>query len=240
MQEELLSIGQAAEYLGVSLNTLRRWDESGKLIAIKKDGGTHRYYREKDLEIFASDLMKFASEWIQEGVDFPGTFYCPTSSSFNARLMKMEYALMQKPGFEKTYSLITLITGEIGDNSFAHNLGRWPDTAGIFFGYDLAKGIVVLADRGLGILETLRHVRPELPSHVAAMEVAFTEFISGRAPEKRGNGLKLVREVVMEYSIDLFFTSGDAEVRMQGFDKKFRVTRGQRIVRGCLAKIEFK
>ncbi len=239
MKEELLNIGQAAGILGVSIDTLRRWDENGKLAAIKKDGGTHRYYREKDLEIFASDLMKFVYEWIQDGVEFPGTFYCPTSSSFNARLTKMEYALMQKPGFEKMYSLITLIAGEIGDNSFAHNLGKWPDTAGIFFGYDLTKGIVVLADRGLGILETLRQVRPELPSHVAAVEVAFTEFISGRAPEKRGNGLKLVREVVMEQSIDLFFTSGDAEVRMQGSDKEFHVTRGQRIVRGCLAKIEF-
>ena len=235
----MFTISQAAEYLGVSLNTLRRWDESGKLVAIKKDGGTHRYYREKDLEIFASDLMKFASEWIQDGVEFPGTFYCPTSSIFNARLTKMQNALMQKPGFEKLYSLIVLIAGEIGDNSFAHNLGKWPDTAGIFFGYDLAKGIIVLADRGLGILETLRHVRPELSSHVAAVEVAFTEFISGRAPEKRGNGLKLVREVVIEQPISLFFTSGDAEVRMQGADKVFNVTRGQRIVRGCLAKIEF-
>ncbi|MDP1760298.1 MAG: hypothetical protein Q8L01_02505, partial [Candidatus Woesebacteria bacterium] len=205
-----------------------------------KDGGTHRYYREEDLEIFASDLMRFASEWIQDGVEFPSRFYCPTSSIFNARLTKMEYALMQKPGFEKIYSLITLITGEIGDNSFAHNLGKWPDTAGIFFGYDLAKGIIVLADRGLGILETLRQVRPELPSHVAAVNTAFTEFISGRAPEKRGNGLKLVREVVIEQPIDLFFTSGDAEVRMKGSDKVFNVTRGQRIVRGCLAKIEFK
>ena len=240
MEEELLTISQAAEYLGVSLNTLRRWDESGKLVAIKKDGGTHRYYRERDLEIFASDLMKFASEWIQDGVEFPGMFYCSTSSIFNARLTKMEYALMQKPGFEKLYSLITLITGEIGDNSFAHNLGKWPDTPGIFFGYDLAKGIVVLADRGLGILETLRQVRRELPSHVVAVEVAFTEFISGRAPEKRGNGLKLVREVVMERPIDLFYTSGDAEVRMQGSNKVFRVTRGERFVRGCLAKIEFR
>lgn len=239
MKEELLTIGQAAQYLGVSLNTLRRWDESGKLAAIKKDSGTHRYYREKDLEIFASDLMKFASEWIQDGVEFPGTFYCPTSSIFNARLTKLEYSLMQKPGFEKLYSLIVLVTGEIGDNSFAHNLGKWPDTAGIFFGYDLDKGIVVLADRGLGILETLRQVRPELPSHVAAVEVAFTEFISGRAPEKRGNGLKLVREVVTDQPIGLFFTSGDAEVRMKGSNKTFRVTRGQRIVRGCLAKIDF-
>ncbi|MFH1225905.1 MAG: helix-turn-helix domain-containing protein [bacterium] len=239
MEEKLLTISQAAEYLGISINTLRRWDESGKLTAIKKDGGTHRYYQEKDLEIFASDLMKFASEWIEDGVEFPGTFYCPTSSIFNARLTKMEYALMQKPGFEKLYSLIVLIAGEIGDNSFAHNLGKWPDTAGIFFGYDLAKGIIVLADRGLGILETLRQIRPELPNHVTAVTVAFTEFISGRAPEKRGNGLKLVREVVIDQPIDLFYTSGDAEVRMKGQNKIFQVTRGQRIVRGCLAKIEF-
>ncbi len=239
MEEKLLTISQAARHLGVSLNTLRRWDASGRLVAIKKSGGTHRYYREKDLEVFSSDLMKFASEWISKNAEFPGNFHCPASSIFNARLTKMEYALMQKPGFEKLYSLVTLITGEIGDNSFAHNLGKWPDVAGIFFGYDLAKGIIVLADRGLGILETLRQVRPQLPSHVEAVKVAFTEFVSGRAPEKRGNGLKLVREVVMEQPIDLFFTSGDAEVRMKGSDKAFRVTRGQYMVRGCLAKIEF-
>ena len=236
MEPELLTISQAAEYLGVSLNTLRRWDENGKLVAIKKEGGTHRYYRERDLEIFASDLVKFAWEWIQDGVEFPGTFYCQTSSAFNAMLQKMENALMQKPGFEKMFSLITLVAGEIGDNSFAHNLGKWPDTAGIFFGYDLEKRIIVLADRGLGILETLRQIRPELPSHVDAVKVAFTEFVSGRAPEKRGNGLKLVREVVIAQAIDLFYTSGDAEVRMKGTDKDFRVTRGQRIVRGGLTK----
>ena len=239
MEEKLLTITQAAEILGVSLDTLRRWDKSGKLAAIKKEGGTHRYYRENDLEIFASDLMKFASEWIRDGVKFPGSFYCQTSSIFNARLTKMQNTLMQKSGFEKLYSLIVLIAGEIGDNSFAHNLGKWPDTAGIFFGYDLEKRIIVLADRGLGILETLRQVRPKLSNHVNAVEVAFTEFVSGRAPEKRGNGLKLVREVITDQPIDLFYTSGDAEVRMKGSDKAFRVTRGQRIVRGCLAKIEF-
>ena len=239
MEEELLTIGQAAEYLGVSLNTLRRWDESGKLTAIRKEGGAHRYYREKDLEIFSSDLFKFASEWIQNDTEFPGTFYCSNSAVFQAKLTKMEYLLMKRSGFEKLYSLIVLVAGEIGDNSFAHNLGKWPDTLGIFFGHQLDKGIIVLADRGLGILETLRQVRPELPSHVAAVGVAFTEFISGRAPEKRGNGLKTVREVIMEQPIDLFFTSGDAEVRMQSPDKIFRVTRGQRIIRGCLAKIEF-
>lgn len=239
MEEKLLTISQAAEILGVSVDTLRRWDDSGKLIAIKKEGGTHRYYREKDLEIFASDLFKLASEWVNNKTEFPDRFYCRTSVIFQAKLVKMERYLMEKPGFEKLYSLIVLVAGEIGDNSFAHNLGKWPDAPGIFFGYDLEKRIIVLADRGLGILETLRQVRPELPNHIAAVETAFTEFISGRAPEKRGNGLKLVREVVAGNPINLFFTSGDAEVRMQNHQKQFRVTRGVNMIHGCLAKIEF-
>ncbi|MBI2640188.1 MAG: MerR family transcriptional regulator [Candidatus Sungbacteria bacterium] len=239
MEEKLLKISEAAEILGVSIDTLRRWDESGKLTAIKKEGGTHRYYREKDIEIFASDLFRFASDWISQGAEFPGTFYCPTSSEFQARLVKMERLLMEKPGFEKLYSLIVLIAGEIGDNSFAHNLGKWPDTPGIFFGYDIGKGIIVLADRGLGVLETLRRVRPDLSTHVQAVEVAFTEFLSGRAPEKRGNGLKLVREVVLANPIGLFFISGDAEIHLKGDDKTFRVTRGPNVVRGCMAKINF-
>mgnify|MGYP001606307516 FL=1 len=96
-----------------------------------------------------------------------------------------------------------------------------------------------MADRGLGILETLRQVRPELPNHLVALEVAFTEFISGRAPEKRGNGLKSVREVVLSQPINLFFTSGDAEIRMQDPNKNFKVIRGPDMIRGCLVKIEF-
>jgi len=32
MEEKLLTITQAAEILGVSLDTLRRWDKSGKLV----------------------------------------------------------------------------------------------------------------------------------------------------------------------------------------------------------------
>jgi len=238
MEEELFTIGQAAEYLGVSLNTLRRWDESGKLVAIRKNGGTHRYYREKDLEIFSSDLIKFASDWVHNNTEFPGTFHCPTSSVFQGRLSKMEYALMQKPGFEKLYSLAVAITGEIGDNSFVHNLGKWPDTQGIFFGYNIAKGVIVLADRGLGILETLRQVRPGLASHVEALKVAFTEFISGRAPEQRGNGLKYVRRVVSEYPMTLFFATGDAELRLKNPDKQLLITRSATSQRGCLAVIE--
>jgi hypothetical protein len=239
MNDKLLTITEAAKFLDVSVDTLRRWDNNGKFVAIRKDGGVHRYYRERDLEMFSSNLLDLASVWIEKAVEFPADFYCATSSVFNARLTHMEQELIKKPGFEKLYSLIVLVAGEIGDNSFAHNLGKWPDKPGIFFGYDLKKKEIVLADRGLGILETLRHVRPELDNHISAVEVAFTEFVSGRAPEKRGNGLKLVRKVMLENPISLFYTSGDAELRIKNSDKDFSITRGQHVVRGCLAKINF-
>jgi len=60
MSKELLTIREAAEFLGVSIDTLRRWDKSGKLNAKRKEGGTHRYYPKEDLELFASDLSTLA------------------------------------------------------------------------------------------------------------------------------------------------------------------------------------
>lgn len=40
---ELLNIAQAAEYLSVSIDTLRLWDKSGKLKPLKTPGGHRRY-----------------------------------------------------------------------------------------------------------------------------------------------------------------------------------------------------
>ena len=237
--EKLLSISQAAAFLDVSPMTLRRWDESGKLIAIRKEGGTHRYYRQRDLELFGSDLKKLAHDWVQEHADIPGRYYCANSSVFLARLTSLESALMQKPGFEKLFSLIVSVAGEIGNNSFDHNIGKWPDEPGVFFGYDIAKGLVVLADRGLGILRTLRQVRPDIPDHIEALHVAFTEIISGRAPERRGNGLKFVREVVTSNPINLFFASGDAELRLHRQEKKLQITRSSILLHGCYVTLDF-
>lgn len=239
MEEKLLTIGKAAAFLDVSPMTLRRWDESGKLVAIRKEGGTHRYYRQRDLEFFTSDLKKLAFDWMQEHADIPGQYFCPNAAIFLARLTSFEAALLKKPGYEKLFSIIVSIVGEIGNNSFDHNLGKWPDEPGIFFGYDVNTGVAVLADRGLGVLETLRQVRPDLPNHTEALRVAFTEIISGRSPERRGNGLKYVREVVTNNPITLFFTSGDAELRMQEPKKELRITRSSILTRGCYATIEF-
>jgi len=41
--DRLVTIGQAAKILGVSEMTLRRWDEDGKLVSTRTEGGHRRY-----------------------------------------------------------------------------------------------------------------------------------------------------------------------------------------------------
>lgn len=238
MSEELISIGNAARLLGVSIDTLRRWDEGGKLKAARTTGG-HRVYRQHDIEIFLSDLWTIASEWVSasEPPELPSSLYCQTSSVFQARLGKMQ-AVLKDSHVADYFSLFVAISGEIGDNSFAHNLGNWPDISGVLFAFDIHKKQIILADRGQGVLKTLKRVRPELATHEEALRVAFTEIVSGREPETRGNGLKFVRKVIQDYPIDLLFQTGDALLELKGKQGDLKITKRQQI-QGCLALINF-
>jgi excisionase family DNA binding protein len=49
---DFLTVAQAASYVGVSPATLRRWDASGALKAVRRPRSTYRYYRIADLEPF--------------------------------------------------------------------------------------------------------------------------------------------------------------------------------------------
>jgi len=48
-QATKLSIGKASEYLGVSIDTLRRWEKKGRVNAYRSPGG-HRYFEKNDLD----------------------------------------------------------------------------------------------------------------------------------------------------------------------------------------------
>jgi len=237
--DDLISISEAAKLLEVSIMTLRRWDESGRLSSIRKQPKGHRYYRKENINIFLNDLFKLAREWAVHQTRFSEEFYCQNSAIFQAHLVKMQSLMAQKNDFGDLLSLIVSIAGEIGNNSFDHNLGQWPDMPGIFFGYDLDKRQIVLADRGLGILETLKRVKPELKDHEQALLTAFTETISGRAPENRGNGLKYVRKVISENLINLLFQSGNAGLRMEGQNQELKITKEEENFHGCLVLITF-
>ena len=49
--EQLMTIKQAADYLNVAQDTLRRWDITGKLVPLKTSGG-HRRYRKSQLDAY--------------------------------------------------------------------------------------------------------------------------------------------------------------------------------------------
>ncbi len=238
MNDELLPIGETAALIGVSVDTIRRWDTEGKLKPTFVSPGKHRYYRKVDIDLFTNDIFLQAKSWASatEPSLPKNEQYCQLKPVFLARLERMQNELRQIPEFAETYSLIVGVAAEIGNNSFDHNLGNWPDIQGNFFAYDLSRRKIALADRGRGILRTLRDVRPSLESHSDALRVAFTEVLTARAPESRGNGLKFVRANVTK---KLIFCSGDAQVTVESGSGQMTIGAISPSVQGCVALIEF-
>ncbi|RUO48441.1 DNA (cytosine-5-)-methyltransferase [Pseudidiomarina donghaiensis] len=63
---ELFSIAQVADILGVSKETLRRWDKNGTLKPTRNDGNNYRMYHRGQLEEFEQAKLLFSSTWDQE------------------------------------------------------------------------------------------------------------------------------------------------------------------------------
>lgn len=244
MNKKILTIGQAAKYLGITVATLRRWSNTGKIKPSNITPGGHRYYSIDDLERVTEDIFSLAKDWVYSKEPFePKTeYYCPDQPTFQLRLDKLGMLLKSMPEIGEEFSLINLIVGEVGNNSFDHNLGQWPDIRGLFFAYDTQKRKIVLADRGQGVQKTLKRVRPEINNDQEALVMAFTKFISGRAPESRGNGLKLVRDVVKDMiktvPIKFYFQSGSALLALER-GRDYQISPAEQAIRGCLIMITF-
>jgi excisionase family DNA binding protein len=57
-----LRISEAAEYLGVSPNTLRNWQNAGKIVAVRHPVSGYRLFKRKDL-----DALLRKAEALSEG-----------------------------------------------------------------------------------------------------------------------------------------------------------------------------
>ena len=237
---EKIRINEVAKMLGVSAQTLRNWDKSGKLQA-ERSSGKQRYYFLEDLKRFALDIQALGLAWAISSMppELPSEHYCERSDRFTSRVARMGTELQTNHLSLELASLITLVASEIGDNSFAHNVGNWPDVPGIFFGYNEDKRVIVLADRGLGVRATLLRVRPDIKDDMEALKVAFTERISGRAPEQRGNGLKFVRNVAVENPVGVYLQSGTAFANIAKTKGSLEINLADRNIRGVIAKIVY-
>ncbi|MBI3459127.1 hypothetical protein HY061_02595 [Candidatus Azambacteria bacterium] len=188
------------------------------------------------------EIIKKAFQWVtndqisKEALVIEEKNYCETRDIFVIQLNKMITWLLANTKIpEDSIYLVSAIAGEIGNNSFDHNLGNWPDVMGIFFAYEINDNNlkIVLADRGNGVFATLKRVKPELETDAEALWVAFNEKISGRAPENRGNGLKFVKESIKKTNMHLLFRSGVVQAELNEIIKISTVEK----IQGCLAVI---
>jgi hypothetical protein len=69
--------------------------------------------------------------------------------------------------------------------------------------------------------------------------VAFTEVISGRAPEKRGNGLKVVRRIAEAEKMSLQLRSGLGVAKIPKHSGFFKIDTATENVRGVYAVVTF-
>lgn len=124
----------------------------------------------------------------------PPDLICETRDTFAGRLPR----LVSSGLGSDEQSLAIAAVGEIGNNSFDHNLGRWKDMPGCWYQTQSTGGRlwICVADRGQGVLKSLSRVDAGITDDQTALVAAFERILSGRAPERRGNGLKYVRNII--------------------------------------------
>lgn len=180
-----------------------------KLIKIGKSPKVTYYYTNNMAD---NKRQKYVADWALTGdmQSIDPEWLCSTRDVFQTRQDRLLRDLRDTLPDDSLYLLVGAV-GEIGNNSFDHNIGNWRDTTGVIFYLDATNREIILADRGQGLLATIKRVDPSAVDHLSAMEIAFTKIISGRHPEKRGNGLKFVKKVIESNNLSLKFYSGDAE-----------------------------
>ena len=144
-------------------------------------------------------------------------FIARSRDIFRARLDRFYLETIHSSWPESDTALLTAVAGEIGNNCFDHNLGQWRDQPGCWFEWgslsDKLMTWVVVADRGQGIRASLGRVDPSIQTDQDALDTAFSKILSGRSPEKRGNGLKFVKQIVNgDSKRGLVFLSGEGRI----------------------------
>jgi hypothetical protein len=101
-------------------------------------------------------------EWYVSASGLPApdsSQYCQTRDVFEGRLAWLLVYAGRVGLPEADAALLTAVAGEIGNNSFDHNLGHWRDQPGCYFAFafDAPALWVWIADRGRGVLASLRN-----------------------------------------------------------------------------------
>jgi len=147
--------------------------------------------------------------------------YCRFKDIFNARLDNF-VRLFTNFGLDKNQTgLVVALVGELGNNTFDHNLGNWPtDISGCFItaqNYPRQGRLeFVIGDPGIGFLGSLKNKFPELKDDVSAIKCGLAGN-TGWIGVNRGNGLRFVQEWTLgKFSGNVIIHSGAGLVKVGG------------------------
>jgi len=103
---------------------------------------------------------------------------------------------------EEAVALTASSLGELIDNAFSHNLGKWDSVLGpmvilLAQNFPQKKELCFsVCDFGVGFLQTLHENYPKLSSEAEAISLAIQPNITGRIQKRGGNGLDYLRKNV--------------------------------------------
>lgn len=169
--------------------------------------------------------------------DIDSSLYCATRDVFRARHDKWYTTLSEKIGIPKAAQLLTIV-GEVGNNSYDHNLGHWQSSPGLCF-YSEHKS-VLLFDQGRGIKSSLSGAGHLFENESEYLKAALTQRITGRAPERRGNGLKVSLKIAESLNISFYIRSGLSFYHNQYFKNKSNLDFSKCNNKGVLVLINFE
>lgn len=110
--DRLLTLKETGKLLNVSKQTLQRWDNSGKLIAVRTEGG-HRRYKLSDIEKILGCVENGDKNLFEIANDFE-TMYNESERVYNEEYSTREYCHEQsfKWGFQEGFDFaMKLIKG---------------------------------------------------------------------------------------------------------------------------------
>ena len=215
MERNLVTISEAAQYLGVSIMTLRRWDESGKLKPIKTVG-KHRRYDINDLNDY---LFHKDDNIIKENSHYRVVCYARVSSNDQKDDLERQAILLEEYCKKNNYKYETIKDLGSGLNYKKKGLNKlinkvinkevdkiiisYKDRL-IRFGYELIEHLCNKNDVEIVVLNNEeKDKNKELVEDMLSIITVFSSRLYGSRSKKHKKIINEFLEMLKDYDSDI-------------------------------------
>lgn len=213
MENELFTIAQVADILSVSKETLRRWEDSGKLIPVRHKDNNYRLYSKDQLQQFDEANMLFSTKWDDESNVQPMRSFSAIElfAGAGGLALGMEQAGLKSlllseidkhacDTLEKNRPDWNVIRGDVSDIDFTPYKDKVDILSGGFpcqaFSY-AGKKLGFEDARGTLFFEFARAVKETNP------KVILAENVRGLLNHDDGKTLKAIKDIIDELGYEL-------------------------------------